>query len=426
VNDEWTVVGVGDAIIGTHIAQHDHPGDSRFAELCDLIRRADVASVNLETNLFDINSFDGWPGAERGGSYLVGHPSVVDDLIAMGFDLFARSNNHVGDWGIEGMLATGRELDARGIAHSGVGRNLAEATRPAYLDTPRGRLAMVSLTTTFPVSSVAGEQRHDIMGRPGCNAVAVRRKLQLPPEAHATVAGAIDSYGDRKLLDRANLGLVEGGEAAIVETLDPSDVDRVLGEIEKAAAFADLVLVNGHTHEPANHVEEAPDWLREFARRCIDAGAHAYLGHGPHILRGAEIHAGRPIFHSLGNFVFHRDTQDPIPAAQYTAFGLDPQRAAAHEYRAARDESGDRLSMTGSMFYESLVPTMSFRRGRLTEITLHPIELAVDAPLGSKGTPRLAEGELAQEIIARFARLSEALGLEILADDDIGRWQENH
>lgn len=40
-----------------------------------------------------------------------------------------------------------------------------------------------------------------------------------------------------------------------------------------------------------------------FARAVIDAGAHAVVGHGPHVLRAIECHRGRPIFHSLGNFV---------------------------------------------------------------------------------------------------------------------------
>jgi poly-gamma-glutamate synthesis protein (capsule biosynthesis protein) len=236
------------------------------------------------------------------------------------------------------------------------------------------------------------------------------------------VTGAVEAYGDKAMFDRMNLGIIEGAQAKVVETLDDADVDRVLGEIEKAAAFADLVLVNGHTHEPANHITEAPEWLGELGRRCIEAGAHAYLGHGPHILRGVEIHEGRPIFHSLGNFIFHRDTQDPIPAAQYSMFGLDTQRAAAHEYVAARDGSGDRLAMTGGPFYESIVPRMEFTGGRLSSMSLHPIELSVGATVGSRGTPRLAVGELAHTILERLARLSEPLGFEFSVDDGIGQW----
>ncbi len=40
-----------------------------------------------------------------------------------------------------------------------------------------------------------------------------------------------------------------------------------------------------------------------FSRAAIDAGADVVVGHGPHVLRAVECYQGRPIFHSLGNFV---------------------------------------------------------------------------------------------------------------------------
>jgi len=40
-----------------------------------------------------------------------------------------------------------------------------------------------------------------------------------------------------------------------------------------------------------------------FSRAVIDAGADLVVGHGPHVLRAIECYQGRPIFHSLGNFV---------------------------------------------------------------------------------------------------------------------------
>ncbi len=79
--------------------------------------------------------------------------------------------------------------------------------------------------------------------------------------------------------------------------------------------------------------------------------------------------------------------------------------------------------VTGGPFYESLVPRMTFSGGRLASMSLHPIELSVAAPAGSRGTPRLAEGELAVTILERFARLCEPFGLEFSVDGGIGRWQ---
>ncbi len=47
-------------------------------------------------------------------------------------------------------------------------------------------------------------------------------------------------------------------------------------------------------------------FLETFSRRCVDAGADAVIGHGPHELRGIEIYHGAPIFYSLGNFLLRQ------------------------------------------------------------------------------------------------------------------------
>jgi hypothetical protein len=44
------------------------------------------------------------------------------------------------------------------------------------------------------------------------------------------------------------------------------------------------------------------DYQRDVGRAAIDAGADAVLGHHAHILKGVEVHRGRPIIYSLGNF----------------------------------------------------------------------------------------------------------------------------
>src|SRR5690349_20893321 len=57
-------------------------------------------------------------------------------------------------------------------------------------------------------------------------------------------------------------------------------------------------------HKGVGHTPAAlAMYERPVARAAIDAGAHAVFGHHAHIMRGIEIHRGRPIFHGLGNFV---------------------------------------------------------------------------------------------------------------------------
>lgn len=59
---QWTLTAVGDAIIGHRTRHLDRPEDPGFHDLCRLIRAVDVASVNLETNVFDMATFTGSPG----------------------------------------------------------------------------------------------------------------------------------------------------------------------------------------------------------------------------------------------------------------------------------------------------------------------------------------------------------------------------
>ena len=66
-----------------------------------------------------------------------------------GFDMANFANNHTGDYGIPGMVETMRNLERAGLVHSGAGMNLGRASAPAYLDTKKGRVALIGLASTF-------------------------------------------------------------------------------------------------------------------------------------------------------------------------------------------------------------------------------------------------------------------------------------
>lgn len=79
--------------------------------------------------------------------------------------------------------------------------------------------------------------------------------------------------------------------------------------IREARYMADYVVVSMHSHELRGTDKEEPDqFFVEFAHRCIDAGAHAIVGTGPHLLRPIEIYKGCPIFYSLGDFIIQLET----------------------------------------------------------------------------------------------------------------------
>jgi hypothetical protein len=90
--------------------------------------------------------------------------------------------------------------------------------------------------------------------------------------------------------------------------LNGSDVDAVCAAIRQAKQTSDFAVFSLHTHEPGNYASRPPDFMRTLAHRAIEAGTDAVHGHGPHRLRGIEIHCGKPIFYSLGNFFFMENT----------------------------------------------------------------------------------------------------------------------
>ncbi|MGH9383364.1 MAG: CapA family protein [Vicinamibacterales bacterium] len=424
----WSLAAVGDAIITRRILPFDHDTDPRFKRMVDIIRGADAAFLNLEISLFRLSGFKGWPEVENGGNWELGPPEAAHDLKGMGFDLFNRANNHTTDYGVEGMRLTNELLDQTGIVHSGSGMTLGQASRPGYLETPKGRIALIGLATTFTPMSRAGEARDDVMGRPGLNPLRVTRKYAADRETLQALRTSAQRLGVRVPDDagapmRLFGTLVEPGVAnRAVDTLNPGDEARILREIRNAANLADYVIVNSHSHEPGNDSVVPPDWLRAFAKKCLDAGATTYIVHGPHQLRGVEIHKGKPIFYSLANFVFQNETIDPMPADHYEQFNL-PGTALAADLYDARFKGGTSGFPSSPVWYESVVAVPTFQGTQVSAIALYPIELGHRAPRSQRGTPRMADDATGRTIIDRMSRLSAELGTTIRYENGVGVWR---
>ncbi|HEV8356198.1 MAG TPA: CapA family protein [Gemmatimonadales bacterium] len=428
----WSLAAVGDAIVTRRLAQFDQAGDPRFQQMAKLIRDADAAFVNLEGNLFRLKEFRGWAEVENGASWLLGPPQGAADLQALGFDLFNRANNHTTDWGVAGMRATDSLLDELRIAHSGTGMNLGQASRPAYFDTPKGRLALIGLATSFTPMSRAGAARGEVMGRPGLNALRVDRRYEADSATFSALRRAAEQMGASPPPPATpgapvrvfGATVTPGVRTRVVETVNPADEGRILGEIRNAAKLADFVIVNSHSHEPSNDALIPPQWLVEFVHKCLDAGATTYVVHGPHQLRGIEIYRGRPIFYSLGNFVFQNETTDPIPADGYEQLGLG-DTALAGDHADARFRLGTIGFPSSPVWYESVIALPTFKGTRLVELKLYPIDLGQKAPRSQRGTPRLADDSAGRRIIERLARLSAPFGTTIVFEKGVGVWRPN-
>jgi len=378
-----TMTLVGDVIITRRIKQFDDPRDPRFQKMVAIIREADAAFLNLELSLFRLSEFKGQPQEETGGNWELGPPEAAADLKFIGFDLMARANNHTTDYGVEGMRLTTKLLDQLEIVHAGSGMNLGLASRPGYLDTIKGRVALISFASSFTDMSRAGTSRDDMVGRGGLNPLRV---------------------DDGEILKR--------------------DTERIMHEIRNAKMLSDFVIATSHTHGGNKNVKP-PSWQPGFAKECIDAGATAYVSHGPHQLRGIEIYKDKPIFYSLGNFIFQNETIDPIPADYYEKYDLSPDMLAGELYDK-RFKGGNVGFPSEDIWYESVIAVPTFSKGKLAELKLYPIELNQKAHRSQRGTPRMAYGEAAKRIIKRLAELSELFGTRIEFKDGIGLWVRKH
>ena len=94
-------------------------------------------------------------------------PKLIKDLQFLGVQMVTCANNHAYDFGENGVLTNIRYLDEYDMPHAGTGCNLSEARSPVYLDTARGRVALISVTSSGPQILQAGEQWRDGAGRPG-------------------------------------------------------------------------------------------------------------------------------------------------------------------------------------------------------------------------------------------------------------------
>ena len=100
-------------------------------------------------------------------------PSMAKELVWAGFDMVARANNHTGDYGVEGARLTTKHVAEAGLAQAGFGESLREAREATYIDTDKGRVALISTASSFPDQSRAGGPWGDTRARPGPQSAAL-------------------------------------------------------------------------------------------------------------------------------------------------------------------------------------------------------------------------------------------------------------
>jgi len=306
-----------------------------------------------------------------------------------------------------------------------------------YWDSPAGRVAMIAATATFPSHARAGRQRPDFRGRPGVNPLRFSASYACSPEDLA----ALETLGQHYHLGRGRM-TIPGEEASpaskreawfggvhlhvgplgeVISAANPDDLAGNLRSVQEAARQADWVIVQVHSHESRPDPDGPAPFLTAFCHACIDAGAHVVIGHGPHRTRAVEIHRNRPILYSLGNFVMQNETTPVLPADVYETFGFGDAATPAEIFEARSD--GDRRGFPAQpLFWQTVLPAMTFGPGGLEELTLRPLTLGRLQPRPRRGLPEPAQGAEADEILGRVAGLSASCGTTFRRDGGLLRW----
>jgi poly-gamma-glutamate synthesis protein (capsule biosynthesis protein) len=441
----FTIALTGDSMLTRKLSAFAEP---QYLGLVKILRGADACFGNLESTVRHGN--EGSPAISRmgRGTFMTTEPSLVPEMKWLGLNLLSCANNHSFEYGEQGVLATMRHLDDGGIVHAGTGRNLAQARAPGYLDTHNGRVALVAANGTSARSFIsapwgkAGSQRRDHAGRPGVNPLGFDTTFIVDPQSFEDLERierglGYDAEKERekrgdsgeKIIDFRGNRFTAGEGFGIRTQSDPRDLAENLRWIHEARRQADWLVVSLHWHEfggqslrQAKNVtecEEPADFVSDFAHRAIDAGADLFVGHGSHVPLGIEIYKGKPIFYSLGNFIFQNETVKSFPGDAYERFDLDDNATPA-DWWDMRTDHGKKGHPANPLYWENFVSVCEFTAGNFSAAKLYPIDQGHGRPRGQRGRPVLAEPDIGARILTRLERLSRRYGTKLKLQDGVG------
>ncbi len=363
------MTAVGDMIFNVQISNRPEPERS---QLVRLMQEADIAYGNLE---FSMNRR---PDLQRPFYNFRADPEFAWEVAAIGINLVSMANNHALDFGPEGLTECLRALDRAQIGHAGAGLTLASARSPETLriQSQKLKFALLSYMRYWTARYRCGDPSGPCLAT-------------IDPGEIMVAAG--------------------DGEVEKIEGPLASDVEEMEDDVVLAKRHNDVVIVSLHIHDLSHHrsagVQDVTPSNEEISfRRAVDAGADIVVGSGPHVLRGIEIYKGKPIFYSIGDFIYQYRTPEAIPV------DLIHQRDGEIE-RPTNLSVWDRRDPRQVM--EAVMARLILNGGMLKRIELIPITIDDEGPL--YGMPRLASTNRAAEIIALMQRLSEPYGTSIVS-----------
>jgi poly-gamma-glutamate capsule biosynthesis protein CapA/YwtB (metallophosphatase superfamily) len=241
-----------------------------FNRMRDTMKKADLVYANLEGLLvksigtkIDIPDKPEWthPG-----------PDGVKALKASNVTVVGVANNVAS--GRDNILKSLSVLDANGITHTGAGKNIDEAHKPAIVERKGVKIGFLQYTGRW--------------------------------------------YQDKDMIATAT----EPGVARIASldgiTIDAGDLERLKADVKKLRPLVDIVVVSHHNRDGSTPVQfgsvkgtsagrdraVTEAYQKTFAHTALDMGADLVFGHGTHTIQGVEVYNGKPILYALGHSNF--------------------------------------------------------------------------------------------------------------------------
>lgn len=260
------------------------------------IGEADIAFGNLEGPIADPSI-----GTRRGSRFSFRmNPLFAEALGGAGFDVVSFANNHVGDYSDGAFRETLRLLGENGIQYAGAGKNSVEAQKLAIIEKQGVKIGFLAFSDVGPEWMEATETR----------------------------AG--------QLIYRKETS------EALVKSAD-TQVDILFVSIHWGAEYS-----------------LASTEQENIARGLIDAGADGIIGHHPHVMQKIDSYKEKPIFYSLGNFIFDQYFSPHTMRGMVVKMNIDPDTKMMSIEPFATTLSSSYIPGPLTQFDESLLITKRF------------------------------------------------------------------
>ncbi|WP_267643669.1 CapA family protein [Haloarchaeobius amylolyticus] len=250
-----TLAFAGDTMLGRLVDEHQRTRDATavWGDLLPTIQTCDGVFLNLECCLS--TGGDPWTETYHPFHFRADPEWAGPALRHAGVDWVSLANNHVLDFGVEGLYDTLDTLTSIGVACSGAGRTVAAARSPAVVSVGDCTVALVAFTDNTPEFAASQE-------RPGTAYVEIDDSGSVPTETRDVVAESL----------------------AAATRADP-----------------DLLVVS--LHWGPNMRTAPPQSFQSFAHWLVDQGVDLVFGHSAHVFHGVERYRDGLVLYDTGDLV---------------------------------------------------------------------------------------------------------------------------